>query len=228
MHISRIFVPAALLLAACPAGMGGSGGDIAPFQGQAAHDARLKALNDKYPEIGKACVKTDEDAKGAIYEATADAQGKVSGRTLIAKGNPEAEKCVLAAIRLLAVGPFAGPPVSTFWQFNPEGAPAPAPAEPGKITSEQMQSVKNRLDDAVGACAQRHLPQDFPADIEVTFSIFPGGRPGVANIASSTAKDGNYESCVLNLVLGETYPDPHHDGPFPVRLPWHIGPSGKI
>lgn len=42
-------------------------------------------------------------------------------------------------------------------------------------------------------------------------------------VTASTAKDGNYETCVRGVVAGGAFPDPHFDGLYPAKVSFHVG-----
>ena len=216
-----------LLLGACATGAG-STASIAPFPGEAAVNARVKELNEKATIVG-ACLAGHSETGGGTFEISADSSGKLSGRTVLWRGAPATETCVLEAIKGASVSPLSGPPVSTLWTFQPTGAKAPPPPNLATLDEHEVATIQARLGATeISACAQRHLPPEFGADVAVGFFVFAGGRVAAPNLASSTSSDGDFDFCVMRAVAGTTFPDPHYDGPFPLKLRWHVGKLDKM
>lgn len=215
-----------LVLAGCVTGGGSS--STRPFQGQAAVEARIKQLNDQ-SQVSAACQRqADKSDRGGYIEVTASAVGKLVVRPLFWRGSPSTLNCIVDAAKKATVPPLPGPPVSTYWEFRlPGEPPLPAP-DINKVSTRELKTVREHMLLDVQACALRFLPPEFPADIEVAFYVMPGGKPAVPNVIMSTSNDGGFDTCVLELVGGQTFPDPHYEGPFPLALKFHVGRAAKL
>ena len=233
-------VPIILSFVAGCATMSGGGGDIAPCPGEEVVKGRIKELSDKFEPVAKACPATKEDnEKGGLIEVTSDAKGQLSARVLWWNGNPATQACLVDGAKKIVLGPLPGPPVSTFWQIGPPPPPIPEQSDAFKsgmaaLTSEDTGGESGTaagagdLSAAKRSCAQRHLPPDFGADVRIAFAVLPGGKAATVNVLSSNARDGGYEACLQQAIAGQKFPDPHYDGPYPLDLNLHIGPSGKL
>lgn len=210
------------LLGACATGAGS--GEVAPAPSTEAIKARVKELNDKVAKVTQQCTGAGEaDRAGGLFEVSADAGGKLSARGVWWKATPQTEACLLGAINQATISALGGPTVAMVWQVL---APGASQAEPPPLPPDAMSefsATQGRLQVEVEACAQRHLPPEFGADVEVAFYLVAGGKVVAPTVISSTAKDGNYETCVRGVVGGGTFPDPHYDGPYPAKLSFHVG-----
>jgi hypothetical protein len=198
-------------------------GLVAPFQGAGVIKARINELNEKAVNVNTCTAGMSPTDKGGIVEVTADAQGQVRARTIKWEGDPAIEKCLLEGAAKLTLSPLPGPSISTFWQFtSPHAEPLPAP-DLTMVSENDMHAVQERLTPEVDACAQRNLPPEFPADVEVSFFLYGAGKVAAVNVTYSTAKDGNFEACVQELVTAASFPKPNYGGLFPVKLRFHVG-----
>ena len=221
-----LFLSPALLGGAC-ATLLSSSSSSAPFQGAEAVEARIKEIHGKIP-VANECLKDPaaKDVRG-IFEVTADAAGKLVGRAMLYQGKPEIERCVVDAINKSTVAPLPGPQVSTFWDFSAATAPKPTAPDSDFLKTAQM-TFSSRIRPEIDGCAQRNLPPDFPADIAIGYSVFPGGKIAGATVIESNAKDGSFDSCVQNAIGGATFQDLKFDGGFPLRVSFHVGLSNKM
>lgn len=214
----RRLLPVVLGVAAC-ATLKTSSPSTTPFQGGAALEARIAQLNERGAAVGDGCAQ----GGSGVLEATASADGKVVVRSVLWKGAPEGEACLLAGAAKVSLGPAAGPPVATLWTFTEKGAsPPPPPSATGDL-EERIRDAQGRLVPEVEGCQQRFLPPEFPADIEVSFHLLPGGRAAAPNVVRSTAKDGEFEACVRQIVLDKPFPETGYPGAFPLKMRFHVG-----
>ncbi len=212
----------AILVAGCATGSGGSGS--APFQGKEAYEARVKALDDLQKTAITGCGAEKWTGKGGFFEVTAGADGKIAARQIAWDSNPEVAKCILDAAAKAQLPPLPGPPVSHIWGVAAPNVELPKPAD---VPSGDIVAVQGRMSEqGIASCAQRYLPPEMPVDIEVSLFVF-GAKPYVINVASSNAKDGDFETCVQQYVGGETMPASPPGGFYITRLKFHVGRSNK-
>jgi hypothetical protein len=107
-------------------------------------------------------------------------------------------------------------------------AEAPPPT-PDAAFGAKMTEIHDRLlQTDVAGCEQRYLSPEFPANIELQFTILPGGKTAAVNVVESTAKDGDFDSCVQRIVGGTTFPDPGAPMGFGSTIRFHVGPLDKL
>jgi hypothetical protein len=227
IHLRSIVFPSLLALAAGCATGAGSGG-TAPSPGGDAVKARITQLeNAGNPAI--ACLEKAGKTDVGIFEVTADAAGKVAGRAVAWTGAPEVSACILDVANKLTVPAQAGPPVSALWTIRPKDAPPPQPPADAAGVSAAVHEVEGKLGSTdIPGCAQRYLPNDFPANIALHLTIMTGGKAAAVNVMSSTSKDGDFDSCVQKAVAGAAFPDPKSEMGFPIDLAFHVGPVDKL
>lgn len=207
---------------------GASSGGSAASPGADAVKARITAIEGSGGPALKCLEKAQKTDQG-IFEVTADAAGKVTGRAVSWTGAPEVSACIVDVAVKVTLPSLAGPPVSALWTIRPKDAPPPAPPPDAAGVSASIHELEGKLaENDVHSCAQRYLPNDFPANVELHFSIFPGGKAAAVNVMNSTSKDGDFDSCVQKVIAGATFPDPKSEMGFPVDLHFHVGPIDKL
>lgn len=222
----RSLAVAPLLALGCATGAGSGGTAGSP--GPEAVKARITQLEGAGTPALKCLEKAQKTDQG-IFEVTADSAGKVTGRVVAWTGAPEVSACIIDVATKAAVPALAGPPVSALWTIRPKDAPPPGPPADATTVSASIHEVEGKLaENDVHACAQRYLPNDFPANVDLHLSIFPGGKAAAVNVMSSTSKDGDFDGCVQKAIAGAAFPDPKAEMGFPVDLHFHVGPIDKL
>jgi hypothetical protein len=214
-----------LMLVGC-ATTGSAGKSKPQFPGEAAVTKRRTEILDASKAVGD-CFKTKpgEPTPRGYFEVTAAADGKLSARTISWNGPPEAAQCVMQKAAATTLTPLPGPAVGNIWQFLRPGESPPTPDSQSLET--KMQPIQANAQTEVEACAQRNLPPEFFAEILVAFFVGPGGKAYAPTVMNSTSNDGNYDTCVLEVIGHTKFPDVVQDMPLPLSLRFSVGIKGS-
>lgn len=200
-----------------------TGGKVAPhFQGATVLDMRQKEIQAKAMEAlkGKCPQPIGTQDPGGLIELKADAEGKITARTMIWKGSDEFAKCLTTELSKGTLSPLSGPAITTLTGF---GAYKPGEQPNDRNVQKQLFEHEGRLKETATATCGNLLPPEFPADIKIAFYIFPGGKVGGLNITESNAKDGPFEVCVAKLISESKFPDTGFDGAYAAEYSQHFG-----
>ncbi len=216
-----------ILFAACATTSGGGKGSSAPFQGREVVQKRTAEIEDAAkPSMECMKVKKGEDpGKGGVFAVVADAGGKLTVTPVVWNGPDPMKQCIVDTGNKTTVTPLSGPSVGTLWEFTPPGethAPPKAPDDFGV----KMQPIAQTMNNEVIECGTRTLGVDFGATIDVSYFIFNDGKAYAPTVMSSDAKDGAFESCVLDVVKHTSFPKAAVDRPFRTSSHFKIGVYG--
>jgi hypothetical protein len=230
--MTRHLLIASLMFTGCATvGSTGSKGSTAPFQGEAALAKRRNEALDA-SKVATDCMKVkqgEEAGKGGIFAIVADADGKLSAKKIKWDGPEAMAQCIVDNAQKTPITPLPGPPVGVIWEFLPPGVTsAPPPAELPTAVNSRLSELKGAAQDQVDACARLNLPQDFPADIEISFYAGADGNVYAPSVNKSTSKDGGFDSCVLDTVAKQKLPTMDVAKPVPITWPFHVGKVDKL
>jgi hypothetical protein len=220
-----ILISFGLVLSAC-ATMGGATGksSSAPFQGKDAVEKRRKEI----VEASKAandCLKNPDGVKGGFFAVVADANGKLSAQQVKWDGPAPVAQCILDAASKATVTPLPGPPVGNLWSFWMPGAEPPVQQPPSDLEGK-LASMQALAQAEIASCGERFLGVDFYAEVQVASFVTADGKAYAPTLLKSTAKDGSFDGCVLDVIAKAKFPQLDIVNPVPIPLNFHIGVSG--
>jgi hypothetical protein len=105
---------------------------------------------------------------------------------------------------------------------------APKAEEMPDNAAGALNAQHERMQPEVDLCGQRYLGEGFPADISISVALVADGTVYVPTVVSSTAKDGGFDSCVLEVVAKQKFPAIDVKGPVPATIPFHYGRLEKL
>lgn len=224
----KLLVTCGLFLSACATTSGaGKSGASAPFPGKEVAEKRRNEVMDA-GKVGLECMKgKDVGGAGGIFAVTADANGKMTAEQVKWDGSPDVAKCVIDSANKTTLTPLPGAPVGvlwTFWAPGKEPAQEKAPDDTGSKIAGMQADAQNQIDQ----CAKTNLGQDFYAEVQVTVFVDANGKGWVPTLTNSTAKDGGFDGCVLDVLKNEKYPQLGNANPVPLPLNFKVGISDGL